>query len=149
MADEVKATEEKVNPFQAEADAANAAKTGIGTRVFVGFTRGRATTAIKWDAFDTDKPDTLPTSPKQFAEVTGINDAKQILEFMIDGFNEYQYRQASDPIAEYVNPVWDADTKLKFRTVVRNYATVTGTSIEDTVAMMKPGVEAAFAKKNA
>lgn len=138
---------EKVNPFTAEVKKANAERAGVGLRMFTGYTRGRATAAIKWEAFDTDKPDTLPTSPKQFAEVTGITDSAKILSFMIDGFNEYQYRQASDPIAEFVNPAWDDDTKLKFRTVVRNYATVTGTSIEDTVALMKPGVEKAFASR--
>lgn len=148
MADEVKNDETpKVNPFAEEVKSENAKREGVGLRVFTGYTRGRATAAIKWEAFDTDKPDTLPTSPKQFAEVTGITDSAKILSFMIDGFNEYQYRQASDPIAEFVNPAWDDDTKLKFRTVVRNYATVTSTSIEETVALMKPGVEKAFAAK--
>lgn len=148
MANEVVETE-KVNPFEAEVEKANAERKGVGLRMFTGYTRGRSTSAIKWEAFDTDKPDTLPTSPKQFAEVTGITDSAKILTFMIEGYNLYQYRQASDPIAEFVNPAWDDDTKLKFRTVVRNYANVTGTSIEDTVALMKPGVEKAFAARSA
>lgn len=146
MAEEVK-TEEKVNPFKAEADKFNAEQKGVGLRMFTGFTRGRSTTAIKWNQFDTDKPDTLPKNVKEFSEVTGVTEGKDLLNFMIDGFNEYQYRQASDPIAEYVNPAWDDEMKTKFRAVVRGYSSTTETSIEDTVALMKPGIEAAFQKK--
>jgi hypothetical protein len=145
MADDMKnateQTDEKVNPFKAEADAENAKRTGVGFRVFYGYTRGRGTQPIKWEAFDTDKPETLPTSPQQLSEVTKVTDGKLLLQFMIDGCNDYMYRQASDPIAEFVNPAWDDETKLRFRNVIRNYSVTAEVSIEEAVALMKPGVE--------
>jgi hypothetical protein len=150
MADEV-AVEvvEKENKFKAEVEAENAKLTGIGLRWFYGSTRGRGTQEIKWQAFDTDKPETLPTSVPNLTEIIGITDAKKLLSFLIDGVNDYLYRQASDPIAEYVNPAWDDETKLKFRTIVRNYSSSAEVSIEDTVALMKPGIEKVFAAKQA
>src|SRR5262245_17694142 len=122
MAEDVKEVAEKVNPFQAEVDKVNAERTGVGLRLFCGNTRGKGSQPIKWEAFDDSKPETLPKTMKEFAEITGVKSEADILELVIDGFSANQYRTASDPIAEFVNPAWDADLKLKFRNVVRNYS---------------------------
>lgn len=108
--------------FETEAKAENESRTGKGLRVMVGATRGRQTQNIKYEAFDQSKPDTLPVSIAEFASLTNVTDENQLVEFLIDGFNDYQYRQASDPIAEFVNKAWPDDVQLAFRTSVRNYA---------------------------
>jgi hypothetical protein len=123
MSDEQKsALELEREKFEAEAKAENAKRTGVGLRVAVGATRGRQTQNIKYEQFDTSIPDSLPKSLGEFVQVTGISDENQLLGFVIDGFNDYQYRQASDPIAEFINPVWSDEVKLAFRTSVRNFA---------------------------
>lgn len=150
MANEVAKNEETepVHPFQAEADKLNESRgEDKGTRVRVGMTRGKGSLAIKWEAFDESKPKTLPADIKEFMALTGIQDQAKLLEFLIVGYNDSTYTAASDPIAEFVNPSWDDDTKAQFRLVVRNYSKATGSSIEDTVSLMKPGIEKAFAAK--
>lgn len=151
MADDVKTAEnevEKTNPFKAEADKANAERAkNKGLRVKTGFTRGKGSLPIKWEAFDESIPESMPSSLKEFNELTGTKSEAELLEYAIVGFNDAQYTAASDPIAEHVNPIWDKDTQGQFRLVVRNMSKVLGKSIDDVVAMIKPGVEAAFAAK--
>jgi len=129
------------------AKAANSARTGKGTRVKVGSTRGKNPQAISYEAFDESLPETLPKSLGEFMELTKINDEAAITGLLIDGYNDSQYTAASDPIAEYVNPAWSDDVQKQFRMVVRNYvAALQGTvSIEDAVALIKPGIEKAQA----
>jgi len=127
---------EKVNPFAAEVEATNKARTGKGTRLKAGSTRGKGTMPIKYEQFDETQPDTLPTSLAEFAALTGIQDPATLLGFIIVGYNDAQYVAASDPIAEFVVPSWPDDRKLAFRLAVRNYSkalTSAGieTSIED------------------
>lgn len=130
---------------QEEADKVNASRSGKGTRVQVGSTRGRATQVIKYENWDDSKPDTLPTS---FAEVIDIHKArnqegdfaeKEIVRRWILGDNDILYSEASDPVAEFVEATWPEDIQKQFRIVVRNYATATVISIEDAVALIKPG----------
>lgn len=148
MADEVqKNEEEKVHPFKAEVDAANAALKDKGLRHFYGNTRGKGSMPIRWQAFDESKPDTLPADIKEFTQLTGVTSAEKLLEFLVTGFNDSQYTAASDPIAEHVNPTWDDDTKIQFRNVVRNLTKAMGKTIDEVVAMVKPGIEANFAAK--
>jgi len=146
MADEqVKATEEK-HVFQDEVEAANKARTGKGTRLKYGNTRGKGSIPIKWEAFDEGLADTLPVSIAEFMELTKVKEEKDLLSYLIVGFNDDMYTQASDPIAEFVNPAWDKDTtQLQFRTVVRTMTkAMQGTkTLEEVVAMIKPSVEAA------
>jgi len=137
---EVKAAEEK-------AAEVNKARTGKGTRVFVGSTRGRSTQVISYENFDLSQPDTLPKTLSEFMEVTKTTDENAIVSYLLDGFNSAQYTAASDPVAEFVEPTWPDDVQKAFRLVVRNYATNANVSIEDAVAIIKPGIVAAQTKK--
>ena len=131
---------------QKKADEQNATRTGKGTRVRVGQTRGKNPQVITWEAFDDSKPDTLPATLAEFMEISKTQDEKTIVSYLVDGFNSAQYTAASDPIAEFVNPAWSEDVQRQFRLVVRNYANATGVSIEDAVALIKPGIEASQKK---
>jgi len=131
---------------QSKADETNKARTGKGTRVRVGQTRGKNPQVISWEAYDESQPETLPKTLSEFMENAKVDDEKVIVSFLIDGFNGSQYTAASDPIAEFVNPTWPEDVQRQFRLVVRNYANATGTEIEDAVKLIKPGIEAAQKK---
>ena len=72
-----------------------------------------------------------------------------MLDLLIEGYNAVQYQTASDPIAEFVNDSWDKDTKAQFRLVVRNLSKAANITLEAAVAMVKPGIEAKFAKEQA
>lgn len=126
----------------------NATRTGKGTRLRAGQTRGKNPQVITWEAFDVAKLDTLPTTFAEFTDLTKITDEKVIVELLIDGYNDSQYTAASDPIAEYVNPSWPDDVQKQFRIVVRNYANATGVSLDDAVNIIKPGIEKAVAAKS-
>ena len=132
----------EVLKLQATADEENATRTGVGTRQFVGQTRGKGALVVKWEAFDESKPETLPKSLKEFTEVSGIKSEADLLGFVIDGFNNSQYTAASDPIAEFVNPSWDDATKAQFRLVVRNMSKILGKSIEETATMVRSQMQA-------
>jgi hypothetical protein len=131
---------------QAEANAENAKRSGKGTRVFAGMTRGKGTQVVSWEAFDDSKPDTLPTTYAEFSELTKVADEPTIVRLLIDGYNASQYAAASDPIGEFVEPTWSGDAQKQFRIVVRNYSNATGVSLEDAVALIKPGFDKAQSK---
>ncbi len=124
----------------------NADRTGKGTRLNIGYTRGKGSQRIQYEAFDETQPDTLPKDLAEFMELSKVNDEKTIVSFLISGFNDAMYTAASDPIAEYVNPAWDPEVARQFRLVVRNYANATGATIEDAVNLIKPGIEASQKK---
>jgi hypothetical protein len=135
--------------LQLKADETNKSRTGKGTRVRVGATRGKNPQAISYEAFDESKAETLPLTLSEFMEVTkpfGGDVEKTIVEWLIGGFNDAQYTAASDPIAEFVENYWPDDVQKQFRLVVRNYSNATGVSIEDAVKLIKPGIEAAQKK---
>jgi hypothetical protein len=142
-------TEQEIAVEQAEAKASevNASRTGKGTRVKVGSTRGRNPQVISFESFDESLPDTLPKDISQFMEITKVQDEPTIMGYLIDGFNLAQYTTASDPVAEFVDPSWDDDIKKNFRTVVRNYAAGAQVSIEDAANLIKPAYLASQAKK--
>jgi hypothetical protein len=126
-----------------------------GTRIRVGQTRGKSPSVITWEAFDLEKPETLPADFPEFADLSGLSAMaeterdKTHLSYCIDGYNDAQYSQASDEIGEYVEDYWDKDTQGQFRVVIRNYAKVTGMSIEDAVVNLKPSIDAAFKARKA
>lgn len=124
----------------------NEGKTGKGTRVFLGMTRGRNPQEIQYEAFDDSKPDTLPTSLSEFMDLTKVQDEKVIVSYLLDGFNSAAYTAASDPVAEFVDASWTDEVQKQFRLVVRNYSNATGVSIEDAVALIKPGIVASQKK---
>ena len=130
-----------------KANAANASRSGKGTRVRVGQTRGRNPQVISWEAFDESQPDTLPKTLSEFMEITKVSDETAIVQYLIDGYNDAAYTAASDPVAEFVDATWAEDVQKQFRLVVRNYANATGVSIEDAVALIKPGIVKSQAKK--
>lgn len=132
---------------QAEADAENAKRTGIGVRVRVGQTRGKNPVVITWEAFDESKPDTLPTGIQGFMDTTNVKDEPSLVSFLISGYNEAAYTAASDPLAEYVEATWPQDAQTQFRLVVRNYSRGANVSLEDAVALIKPGFSKQFAAK--
>lgn len=150
--EEKTAQEAAVEAMQAKADAANAASSGVGTRIRVGQTRGRNPQVISWEAFDESQPETLPKTLSDFMTLTGIDKMpgnsgeNLIVSYLLDGFNSAAYIAASDPVAEFVDPTWSEDVQKQFRLVVRNYSIATGVSIEDAVALIKPGIVAAQRK---
>ena len=139
---------EKPELVAARSKAAETNKTrkGKGTRIRVGQTRGKNPQVISWEAFDESLPETLPASTEDFLGLTGIKDDKTLVGLLIDGFNAQAYSNASDPIAEYVNPAWPEDVQKQFRLVVRNYAASMEVALEEAVALIKPGLEKKYAK---
>jgi len=125
----------------------NEGKAGKGLRVFLGMTRGRNPQEIQFENWDESLPDTLPSTLSEFMDIRKVTDEKDIVRRLILGDNEILYSEASDPVAEFVDQTWDEDTQKQFRLVVRNYSNATGVSIEDAVALIKPGIVAAQAKK--
>jgi hypothetical protein len=152
--DAMKAREKEIAEKQKDA---NQNKKGIGVRTFYGMTRGRNPQMISYDQWDVDQEiEKVSTVPTSFAEVLDINktrgldgDAaeKEIVKRWLLGDNEMLYKEASDPVAEFVEASWDDADKKAFKLVIKNYATSTATSIEDTVALFKPGFTAAVEKR--
>lgn len=141
MTEEAKTAQEiAVEQAEAKANEVNATRSGKGTRVRVGQTRGRNPQVITWEAFDESQPDTLPKTLSEFMEVSKTSDENVIVSYLISGYNDAQYTAASDPVAEFVDAAWPEDVQKQFRIVVRNYANATGVSIEDAVALIKPGI---------
>lgn len=141
MTDVAKTEQEKnLEAAETKATEMNAARTGKGTRVKVGQTRGRNPQVISYEAFDESKQDTLPTSLAEFMDLSKTQDEKVIVSLLIDGFNSLSYTTASDPVAEFVESSWPEDVQKQFRLAVRNYANATQVSIEDAVALIKPGI---------
>lgn len=124
----------------------NANVTGKGLRHFLGMTRGRNPQEISYENWDDSQPDTLPLTLSEFMDLRKLTDEKDIIKRLILGDNDVLYSEASDPVAEFVDASWDAEVQKQFRLVVRNYSNATGVSIEDAVALIKPGIVAAQSK---
>lgn len=131
---------------QAEADKINATRTGVGTRMFVGRTRGKGSVVISYEQFDDTKPETLPKSVQEFVTVTKVADDAELTKLLITGYNDLLYTAASDPLAEHVEDYWPEDAKLQFRTVVRNYSRGAIVPIEEAVLLIKPGFDKQYPK---
>ena len=120
-----------------------------------GRTRGKNPRDIEYEKFDLEQVDTLPTSLKEFMEVTGLDKLKgpeaekAMLEYVVAGFNDSQYSAASDEIGEFINDAWDKDYQSQFRLTIRNFSKMSGKSIEDTVAMLKTAIDAGWEVKKA
>jgi len=142
--EERSAKEIELETRQKEADTTNTSRSGVGVRVRVGQTRGKNPMVISWEAFDESKPETLPTSIQQFMDVTQVKDEPSLVSYLIGGFNDAAYTAASDPLAEYVDLSWPQEAQTQFRLVVRNYSRGASVSLEDAVALIKPGFEKQF-----
>lgn len=136
-----------IDAAEAAVKSVNDTRTGKGTRLRVGQTRGRNPQVIKFENFDESQPDTLPKTLSEFMEITKVQDEPTIMGYLIDGFNSNSYVLASDPVAEFVDASWPDDVQKQFRIVVRQYAAGANVSIEDAVALIKPGIAASQAKK--
>lgn len=137
-----------------EADSAeekklNEGKTGKGLRKSIAYTRGRSTQRVVYDSFDTDQPDTLPKDMTEFQTFTEISDEPLLVSFLIDGFNAWQFANASDPITEHLNPAWSNETKTKFKNAVKGMVQGADVTIDFAVEAIKPAFDANFAKAQA
>ena len=112
-----------------------------------GRTRGKNPRDITYEAFDLEQPDTLPKSMQEFVEVTGKNEEKDILELVISGYNDAAYSAASDEIGEFVRDEWDKEYQNQFRLTFRNFSKISGKSIDETVEMLMPAIEAGWVKR--
>jgi hypothetical protein len=130
----------------AEEKSLNAGRTGKGTRISVGMSRGKNPQKVVYESFDESQPDTLPKTLSEFMDLSKTQDEAVIVSYLIDGFNSAMYSNASDPVAEYVDASWPADLQTRFKTIIRNYSRDAGVSIEDAVSLIKPGVVAAAQK---
>ena len=139
------AKELELEAKQKEAESINATRTGVGTRIRVGQTRGKNPMVISWEAFDESKPETLPTTIQQFMDITKVADEPSLVSFLVGGLNDANYTAASDPLAEFVDLTWPQEAQTQFRLVVRNYSRGAQVSLEDAVNLIKPGFEKQFA----
>lgn len=125
----------------------NAGKTGKGLRTFLGMTRGRNPVEIQYENWDESDSESLPTTLTEFMELRkAVSDEPGIVRRLILGDNEILYKEASDPVAEFVDSSWSEDVQKSFRVVVRNYAQHANVSIEEAVALIKPGIVASQKK---
>lgn len=151
--------EYNVKEKQVELDGINGKRTGKGTRLQVGQTRGKNPQLVVWEAFDESQPTTLPVTVTEFLKLSGIADMDSeatreatMISYLIDGYNAQAYTGASDPIKEFVNPAWDEDTQKQFRIAVKNYAAAMQAlnpafTLDEAANLIKPGIEKAFAAK--
>ena len=121
----------------------NTGKTGKGLRTFLGMTRGRNPQEIQYENWDDSLPETLPLTLSEFMDLRKIQDEKEIVRRLVLGDNEILYKEASDPVAEFVDLSWPEEIQNRFRLVVRNYANGANVTIEDAVSLIKPGIDAA------
>jgi hypothetical protein len=112
-----------------------------------GSTRGKNPRKIEYQAFDLEKPETLPQTITEFMDVSGVKDQNEIVALLVDGFNASQYSAASDEIGEFLNDAWDKDTQGQFRLAVRNMMKLTGFEVEQVVNMLKPAIDKAWVER--
>ena len=139
--------EAQLAEFQRVADKTNGERSGKGTRVRVGQTRGKNPKVISWEAFDTDKPETLPTTADEFMTLTGTADEKVFVGYLVDGYNASQYAAASDVLSEYVEANWPDSLAKQFKLAVNNYVNAAGVSVDDAVKLLKPAIQKSFEAK--
>ncbi len=148
VAEEVQSqTDVEFEKKQKEVDTTNAGRTGKGTRLKAGRTRGKSSMVITFEQFDESKPETLPVDIQEFMDLTGVKDQAGLTTLLIGGFNDASYTAASDPLAEYVESTWPPEAQTQFRLVVRNYSRGAMVSLEDAVNLIKPGFSKQFEAK--
>ena len=146
MTAEAKSQQEtELETAQALAKEENEKRSGLGTRIRVGQTRGRNPMVISYEQFDESLPDTIPQTVESFMEVTKVTKNADLAERLWRGHNEILYTAASDPLSEFVEASWPDDAKAQFRLVVRNYSRGANVSLEEAVALIKPGFSKQFA----
>lgn len=130
----------------------NESRTGKGTRVFLGMTRGRGPQEIQYENWDDSQPDTLPTTLNELADIhksrkqEGDTAEKELVRRWILGDNEVLYSEASDPVNAFVEASWPDEYQKQFKLVVKNYAAALKLSIEDAANLIKPQFVAGLSK---
>lgn len=112
-----------------------------------GSTRGKNPRAIEYEAFDREKVETLPKDIATFMAVTKVTEESDLVNLLIDGYNDSQYSAASDEIGEFINDEWNKEYQAQFRLTIRNFSKMSGKSIEDTVSMLKTAIDAGWEAK--
>lgn len=134
-----------VEAAEKKATEVNSTRSGIGTRVQVGKTRGKNPIVISYEQFDSSIPESIPKAIQEFVDFTKANETA-LLSYLIEGYNSAQYTAASDPLAEFVDPSWPDEVQTQFRVVARNYSRGANVPLEDAVALIKPGFVKQFSK---
>ncbi len=75
----LKAREAEISAKETEA---NKDRSGKGTRVFFGMTRGRNPQMISYENWDEAKPETLPTTLSEFMDLRKVTDEKDIVRLL-------------------------------------------------------------------
>lgn len=146
--DKAEAVKTRNAEMEVREKALNAERSGKGLRVFLGMTRGRNPQEIQFEQWDESQPETLPASLSEFMDLRkSASEEKDIVKRLILGDNDVLYSEASDPVSEFVDASWDADVQARFKVSIRNFSRDSGLSIEEAVAIIKPSVVAAQAKK--
>jgi hypothetical protein len=149
--DEVKeAREVALQAKRDELKVINDKRTGKGSRLSAGLTRGKNPQIVVFEEFDESQPETLPITVAEFLELTKIDSEPVYLSMLIDGYNLQQRTNASDPIAEHVNPAWSEVQQKQFKMAVKNYTAAMQASnpaytLDEAVSLLKPSLEAGFA----
>lgn len=141
------AKEAEIKAMQDLADETNKGRSGKGTRVRVGQTRGKNPKVISWESFDTDYPESLPSDAAEFLSLTKTTDDRLFTAYCIDGYNAAMYAAASDVLSEYLEPNWPDAFAKQFKTNITTFVAMTGVSIEEAVSIVKPKVQRAFEAK--
>lgn len=137
---------ETVTALEAEVTRLNASRSGKGTRFVLANTRGKGSIQIKYEAFDSDVVGSLPETVQEFMTLTGVEDESALVSFLVTGYNDSNYKRASDPVSEFVNPAWPSEIAESFKLAVKNLVKA-GLDIDKVVAMVKPGIDASFSAK--
>lgn len=139
------ARKEALDAAQKAADETNSKRTGKGTRLSVSSTRGRQSTPVTYESFNEDVAGSLPESIQEFMELSGVDDEAQIVSFLVTGYNDFSFRKASDPVQEYINPVWPSEVAKSFADSVKTLVKNGVMELEAAVALIKPQVDKKFA----
>lgn len=126
----------------------NASRSGKGLRICLGMSRGRNPVEVQYENWDEKQPDTLPVSLSEFMDLRKISDEAAIIKRLIAGDNDVLYDEASDPVSAFVETSWSDEVQKAFKTVVKQYSVNASVSIEDAVALIKPGIVASQAKRS-
>ena len=162
MSDEKPTAEELAAKAKREAQTAeinlkakteNDKRSGQGTRLLVGSTRGRSTFSFTYEAFDESLPDTLPKTTAESMVLMDIDDSDageaKMVNYLIKGFNLVNETAGADPVSEYVDLTWPEDFQKRFKLVIKNYAENGNVSIEDAVSLLKPGMQMGYEAQKA
>lgn len=147
------ALEARTAAMEAEEKELNKDRTGKGTRVFLSMTRGRNPQKVQYENWDEKQPATLPVTYNDcLAEMKtrGFTEADiepAMVKRFILGDNELFYKEASDPVAEYVDKTWPEEIQKGFRLVVRNFSANNNVTIEEAANLIKPAYVASQTKK--